>query len=70
MNATNPMKSIMNPRKHTFYMKNLKSSHPLKRLYKHSHNLSSEDIQNFYKWKYERDVYSDGYPTNIHIIFD
>ena len=56
---------MLNIRTHTFYLKNLEKSHPLKKLY--SKKCKKKDVKEFIKWK-KNIKYN--YPTNVKIIFD
>lgn len=54
-------------RQNTFYLKNLPSTHPLKRMYKKPYNENR--TEEFNRWKSTREKYSDNISTNIHIRF-
>lgn len=60
---------MMKARTHTYYMKDLDKTHPLKQFYKHANNLTQKHWAEYNCWKNEIYRCSDQYPTNIHIIF-
>lgn len=61
------MNEMQTNRYHTFYVKNLPTSHPLRQLYKDPYD--TDNINEYKTWKTTREKHYDKFPTNTHIRF-